>query len=99
MGAAEVVDRLAPHEGPRPLWRHPHRLSALMRFKRTFTDPFPQAREGGFTAAWIATFHGTARASPIERRCRWAMIFSRPGTWWWRREPGPATWASAARST
>ena len=34
---------------------------ALIRFKRTFTDPFPAAREGGLLKAGIETIHGTAR--------------------------------------
>ncbi len=31
---------------------------ALMRFKRTFTEPVPQNREKGFAKAGIAAFHG-----------------------------------------
>ena len=31
---------------------------ALMRFKRTFTDPVPQNREQGYAKAGIAAFHG-----------------------------------------
>jgi glutathione reductase (NADPH) len=31
---------------------------ALMRFKRTFTEPVPEEREKGFAEAGIATFHG-----------------------------------------
>ncbi len=34
---------------------------ALIRFKRTFTDPVPEGRETGFREAGIATFHGVAR--------------------------------------
>jgi glutathione reductase (NADPH) len=33
----------------------------LMRFKRTFTEPVPQAREEGFAKVGIAAFHGRAR--------------------------------------
>src|SRR5919108_5242081 len=33
---------------------------ALMRFKRTFTDPVPKNREKGFSDAGIAVFHGWA---------------------------------------
>ena len=33
----------------------------LMRFKRTFTEPTPQARENRFRKAGIATFHGAAQ--------------------------------------
>src|SRR6185312_404033 len=32
----------------------------LMRFKRTFTDPVPQAREDEFARAGVAVFHGRA---------------------------------------
>jgi glutathione reductase (NADPH) len=31
---------------------------ALMRFKRTFTEPVPEEREKGFAEAGIATYHG-----------------------------------------
>ena len=34
---------------------------ALMRFKRTFTDPVPEDREKGFQEAGIVTFHGIAK--------------------------------------
>lgn len=34
---------------------------ALLRFKRTFTEPVPAAREQGFARAGIAMFHGRAR--------------------------------------
>jgi glutathione reductase (NADPH) len=34
---------------------------ALMRFKRSFTDPVPESREKGFEKAGIATFHSRAR--------------------------------------
>ena len=34
---------------------------ALMRFKRTFTEPVPAARERSFAKAGIAMFHGRAR--------------------------------------
>lgn len=33
---------------------------ALMRFKRTFTEPVPENREKGFASAGIAAFHGRA---------------------------------------
>ena len=33
----------------------------LIRFKSTFTDPFPAQREEGFVKAGVETFHGTAR--------------------------------------
>ena len=34
---------------------------ALMRFKRTFTEPVPQNREKGYAKAGIAAFHGRTR--------------------------------------
>lgn len=34
---------------------------ALIRFKHTFTDPLPKAREGAFIKAGIETIHGVAR--------------------------------------
>ncbi|MFQ5684798.1 MAG: dihydrolipoyl dehydrogenase family protein [Candidatus Binatia bacterium] len=34
---------------------------ALMRFKRTFTEPVPKGTEQGFARAGITTFHGRAR--------------------------------------
>lgn len=34
--------------------------AALMRFKRSFTDPIPEKNEKRFAEAGIATFHGTA---------------------------------------
>ena len=33
----------------------------LMRFKRTFTDPYPEKREAGLVKSGIETFHGEAR--------------------------------------
>ncbi len=40
---------------------------ALMRFKRTFTDPVPASREAAFQQAGIATFHGVARFAGVDR--------------------------------
>jgi glutathione reductase (NADPH) len=34
---------------------------ALIRFKRTFTDPVPENRENSFSKAGISLFHGRAR--------------------------------------
>ena len=61
VGAAQAVDwtrRLKGKgltDGARIDW------PALIRFKRTFTDPFPVAREDSFIKAGIETIHGTAR--------------------------------------
>jgi len=61
VGAAEVIDWINRmkekgiiSEGTEIDW------SALMRFKRTFTDSVPQGTEQGFAKAGIATFHGRA---------------------------------------
>jgi glutathione reductase (NADPH) len=40
---------------------------ALMRFKRTFTDPVPASREAAFQQAGIATVHGVARFTGVDR--------------------------------
>lgn len=40
---------------------------ALMRFKRTFTDPVPASREAGFQKAGIVTCHGAARFTAEDR--------------------------------
>jgi glutathione reductase (NADPH) len=62
VGAAEVIDwarRMEGNgiraEGAKIDWRE------LMRFKRTFTEPVPEAREQSMVKAGIATFHGRAR--------------------------------------
>jgi len=60
VGVAEIIDRerrmqsKGIAQGSRIEW------PALIRFKRSFTDPFPKAREDGFTKAGIETFHGRA---------------------------------------
>ncbi len=62
VGAAEVIDwvnRMKANgiisEGPEIDW------SALMRFKRTFTESVPKGTEQEFAKTGIATFHGRAR--------------------------------------
>jgi glutathione reductase (NADPH) len=40
---------------------------ALMRFKRTFTDPVPASREAAFQQAGIATVHGVAWFTGVDR--------------------------------
>lgn len=62
VGAAELMDwnnRMLECEviSGRPQIDWP----ALMRFKKTFTEPVPANREKGFTDEGIATFHGRAR--------------------------------------
>src|SRR5919206_3502380 len=61
--AAKVIDSNQRHtnkgiigsQGVRIKW------SDLIRFKRTFTDPFPKSREDGYINAGIVPFHGHAR--------------------------------------
>jgi glutathione reductase (NADPH) len=62
VGAADVVDwsrrmkgKGAGGDGSRIDWPE------LMRFKRTFTEPTPLARENSFREAGISIFHGAAR--------------------------------------
>jgi glutathione reductase (NADPH) len=62
VGAAEIIDwnhRMQGNgitsKGAEIDW------AALMRFKRTFTEPVPTNAEQGFTKAGIVTFHGRAR--------------------------------------
>lgn len=67
VGAADVLD-----------WQHRMRgygvsgaaaldWGALMRFKRTFTDPVPFKAEAGFDAAGIVPLHGAARFIAEDR--------------------------------
>ncbi len=62
VGATEVIERSRQmagkgvcFEGVKIDW------TALMRFKRTFTQPVPADREQQFSQAGIAVFHGRAR--------------------------------------
>ena len=61
VGAAEVIDRKLRMQGKGVTGDTRVDWPALIRFKSTFTDPFPKAREDGFIKAGIATFHGPAR--------------------------------------
>ncbi len=62
VGAAELVDWTRRMEG-KGIPAHGITIdwSALMRFKRTFTEPVPTNREHGYAKAGIATIHGRAR--------------------------------------
>src|SRR5438309_6461072 len=40
---------------------------ALMKFKRTFTEPVPQRRDAAFKKLGIATYHGVGRFSSPDR--------------------------------
>jgi glutathione reductase (NADPH) len=62
VGAGEVLDWLRRMRD-KGLEADQARIAwpALMRFKRTFTDPVPKSREEGFAAAGIQPFHGHER--------------------------------------
>src|SRR5947208_17080682 len=62
VGAADVVD-WARRMNSSGVGANELRIDwpELMRFKRTFTDPTPAARENSFRKAGILTFHGAAR--------------------------------------
>jgi glutathione reductase (NADPH) len=62
MGAADLAD-WASRMSANGITGGPVRIDwqALMRFKRTFTDPFPKAREDALRSAGIETLHGRAR--------------------------------------
>jgi glutathione reductase (NADPH) len=62
VGAADAIDwtrRMQEKDVTAPNTRID--WPALMRFKRSFTDPVPESREKGFEKAGIATFHSRAR--------------------------------------
>lgn len=61
VGAAEIIDRQRRMQGRGIVGQGHIDWAELIRFKATFTDPFPRQREEGFVRAGIATFHGRAR--------------------------------------
>jgi glutathione reductase (NADPH) len=60
VGAAEVVDRERRMQKKGVAGDLRIDWPALIRFKRSFTDPFSKAREGGLKKAGVETFHGHA---------------------------------------
>jgi glutathione reductase (NADPH) len=62
VGAAEVIERVRQMAG-KGIVSEDTRIDwpALIRFKRTFTEPVPADREQQFLQAGIAVFHGRAR--------------------------------------
>ena len=62
MGAADLVDFVRNMKG-KGVAADRARIDwpELMHFKRTFTEPTPEAREKGFRKAGITAFHGPAR--------------------------------------
>lgn len=63
VGAAEIIDREHRMEDKGIVGNSRIEWPDLVRFKRSFTDPFPKAREDSFRNAGIVTFHGRARFS------------------------------------
>ena len=62
VGAAEVIDWNNRMKGDGITSRGIEiDWPALMRFKRTFTEPVPKGTEQGFAKAGVSTFHGRAR--------------------------------------
>ena len=61
VGAAELIDWSQRMSGAGVAGEIRIDWAELMRFKRTFTDPVPQARESELRAAKVATYHGAAR--------------------------------------
>lgn len=61
VGAAEIIDRKRRMEGRGVAGDLRIDWPELIRFKATFTDPFPRQREDGFVQAGVEPFHGRAR--------------------------------------
>ncbi|MER7788093.1 NAD(P)/FAD-dependent oxidoreductase [Streptomyces sp. NPDC097640] len=61
VGAAEIIDRRRRMEGRGIAGELGIDWPELIRFKSTFTDPFPALREDSFVKDGVETFHGTAR--------------------------------------
>lgn len=61
VGAAEIIDRERRMQAKGVAADSHIDWPALIRFKRSFTDPFPKAREDSFIHAGIKTFHGHVR--------------------------------------
>jgi glutathione reductase (NADPH) len=61
VGAAEIIDRKRRMEGRGVTGDLRIDWPELIRFKATFTDPFPRQREDGFIKEGVETFHGRAR--------------------------------------
>src|SRR5215210_5033935 len=61
--AAKIIDSNQRHENKGIIGSEGVHIkwSDLIRFKRTFTDPFPKHREYGYINAEIVPFHGHAR--------------------------------------
>jgi glutathione reductase (NADPH) len=65
VGAADVIDWTRRMQGKGVAAAAEADWPALLRFKRTFTEPVPESKEKGFEEVGIATFHG--RAQFIDR--------------------------------
>ena len=60
--AAKIIDSNQRHENKGIIGSQGVHIkwAELIRFKRTFTDPFPKSRESGYINAGIVPFHGHA---------------------------------------
>jgi glutathione reductase (NADPH) len=68
VAAARAADAVSRYRDRGIFLRDPELdWSALMRFKRTFTDPVPESREREFENAGVVTFHGPARFVSADR--------------------------------
>src|SRR6266404_3605825 len=67
VGAADLADWSRLMQGRGARGRTEIDWAELMRFKRSFTDPVPQARLAAFQKAGIATYQGQARFVDPER--------------------------------
>jgi glutathione reductase (NADPH) len=61
IGAAELIDWSQRMRGSGVVGTIAIEWTDLMRFKRSFTEPFPEQREAALREAGIATYHGAAR--------------------------------------
>jgi glutathione reductase (NADPH) len=61
VGAAEAVDHVRRMHGKGVVGEPTIAWNELINFKRTFTEPVPQAREKSFAEAGIDAFHGRAK--------------------------------------
>ncbi|HET7213649.1 MAG TPA: NAD(P)/FAD-dependent oxidoreductase, partial [Terriglobia bacterium] len=89
VGAAEAIDWTERLKG-KEILQGQSRIEwpALMRFKRTFTDPVPEEREKRFSKQGIKSFHGRARftgplkvrvgSEDLEGRCFLVAAGSKP---------------------
>ena len=67
VGVADIIDRQRRMTGSGVTGNAGVDWAALMRFKRTFTDPTPARHQAAFDKAGIVTYHGSARFTGEDR--------------------------------